>query len=154
MSYEKQNWQTGDIISADKLNHMEAGIGEGGTPGTPGARGNTIRITDADPGATDGFQAGDLTIQKTTWHLWAFDGKAWQDQGSMKGDKGDTGDTGAPGANDKDGTNGKDGAKGDSGLTPQAAEADLAADADLATIVTKLNAVLAKLRTAGVIAAK
>lgn len=26
MSYEKQNWQTGEIITADKLNHMEDGI--------------------------------------------------------------------------------------------------------------------------------
>lgn len=26
MSYEKQNWTTGDIITADKLNHMEDGI--------------------------------------------------------------------------------------------------------------------------------
>lgn len=26
MSYEKQNWATGDIITADKLNHMEGGI--------------------------------------------------------------------------------------------------------------------------------
>lgn len=31
MSYEKQTWATGDIITADKLNHMEDGIaGAGG----------------------------------------------------------------------------------------------------------------------------
>lgn len=30
MSYEKQTWQTGDIITAEKLNHMEEGI-TGGT---------------------------------------------------------------------------------------------------------------------------
>ena len=28
MSYEKQTWQTGDIITAVKLNHIEDGIGE------------------------------------------------------------------------------------------------------------------------------
>lgn len=28
MSYTKQNWQTGDIITAEKLNHMEDGIEE------------------------------------------------------------------------------------------------------------------------------
>ena len=28
MSYEKQTWQTGDIITAEKLNHMEDGIKE------------------------------------------------------------------------------------------------------------------------------
>ena len=28
MSYEKQTWQTGDTITAEKLNHIEDGIGE------------------------------------------------------------------------------------------------------------------------------
>ena len=33
MSYEKQTWQTGDVITDDKLNHMEDGIaGAGGEP--------------------------------------------------------------------------------------------------------------------------
>lgn len=36
MSYEQQNWVTGNIITAEKLNHMEEGIasaqGGGGTP--------------------------------------------------------------------------------------------------------------------------
>lgn len=30
MSYEKQTWKTGDIITADKLNHIENGIGSSG----------------------------------------------------------------------------------------------------------------------------
>lgn len=30
MSYTKQTWYTGDIITADKLNHMEDGIASGG----------------------------------------------------------------------------------------------------------------------------
>ena len=30
MAYVKQNWKNGDIITADKLNHMEDGIAEGG----------------------------------------------------------------------------------------------------------------------------
>ena len=30
MSYEKQTWQTGDTITAQKLNHMEGGIAQGG----------------------------------------------------------------------------------------------------------------------------
>lgn len=30
MSYEKQNWQNGDIITAEKLNHIEEGVYEGG----------------------------------------------------------------------------------------------------------------------------
>lgn len=28
MAYEKQTWQTGDIVTANKLNHMEDGIAE------------------------------------------------------------------------------------------------------------------------------
>lgn len=28
MAYESTNWQTGDIVTADKLNNMEVGIGE------------------------------------------------------------------------------------------------------------------------------
>ena len=30
MSYEKQTWQTGDIVTSAKLNHMEDGIAENG----------------------------------------------------------------------------------------------------------------------------
>ena len=30
MAYEKQTWQTGDIITANRLNHMEDGIADGG----------------------------------------------------------------------------------------------------------------------------
>lgn len=29
MSYEKQTWETGQVITAEKLNHMEDGIGGG-----------------------------------------------------------------------------------------------------------------------------
>lgn len=29
MSYEKQNWQTGDTITAEKLNHLEDGVAVG-----------------------------------------------------------------------------------------------------------------------------
>ena len=30
MAYTKQTWQTGDTVTAEKLNHMENGIGSGG----------------------------------------------------------------------------------------------------------------------------
>ena len=30
MSYEKQTWTTGDVITAEKLNHLEDGIESGG----------------------------------------------------------------------------------------------------------------------------
>lgn len=31
MSYEKQTWQTGDVITEEKLNHIENGIADAGT---------------------------------------------------------------------------------------------------------------------------
>ena len=31
MAYEKQNWECGQVITADKLNHMEDGIAAGGS---------------------------------------------------------------------------------------------------------------------------
>jgi len=31
MAYTKQTWQNGDVITAEKLNHMEDGIASGGT---------------------------------------------------------------------------------------------------------------------------
>lgn len=34
MSYEKQTWVTGETITAEKLNHMEDGIADGGSEGT------------------------------------------------------------------------------------------------------------------------
>lgn len=33
MAYEKQTWETGDVITAEKLNHMESGIEDGGGGG-------------------------------------------------------------------------------------------------------------------------
>lgn len=33
MSYEKQTWQTGDVITANKMNHMENGIVNAGGSG-------------------------------------------------------------------------------------------------------------------------
>lgn len=35
MSYEKQTWQTGDVITANKMNHMEDGIADAGGGGQP-----------------------------------------------------------------------------------------------------------------------
>lgn len=34
MSYEKQTWQSGDVITAAKMNHIEDGIAGGGSGGT------------------------------------------------------------------------------------------------------------------------
>ena len=52
MAYEKQTWQTGDVITQEKLNHIEDGIA--------GAGGSGKRIFTAD-------MTGDLTLSNVTW---------------------------------------------------------------------------------------
>lgn len=45
MSYEKQNWKNGDVITATKLNHMEDGIAGGGVLVVNGTiDGNTMTL--------------------------------------------------------------------------------------------------------------
>lgn len=39
MEYVRNTWKNGDIISAEKLNHLEAGVSDGGVPGAPGPSG-------------------------------------------------------------------------------------------------------------------
>ena len=48
MSYTKQNWQSGDTITANKLNHMEDGIADGGGGGGV----VVVHITEEDDVAT------------------------------------------------------------------------------------------------------
>lgn len=47
MSYDKQNWQTGDVITANKLNHIEDGIANGGGVGI-----TFINVTTGDENTT------------------------------------------------------------------------------------------------------
>ena len=54
MAYEKQNWNNGDVITAEKLNHIEDGIAEGGSGG-----GNFVVNFTYD------MQTDDITADKT-----------------------------------------------------------------------------------------
>lgn len=60
--------------------------GAAGAKGDAGQRGATITMADADPTATDGNITGDLAINSTTFHLFEWDGTAWADKGSLRGD--------------------------------------------------------------------
>lgn len=53
MSYEKQTWQTGDVVTSAKLNHMEDGIAAGG-----GAL--VVNVADVDEVRTCDKTAGEI----------------------------------------------------------------------------------------------
>lgn len=55
MAYVKNTWRDGDIITAEKLNHLEDGVEEGGTgsQGPAGPKGDK-----GDPGAAGPAGAG------------------------------------------------------------------------------------------------
>lgn len=59
MAYVKQNWETGELITSQKLNHMEDGIAEGG--------GGAFMINANDDGTS-------VTLDKTWQEIWdAYD---------------------------------------------------------------------------------
>ena len=111
MAYVKNDWQTGDIITADKLNHMEQGIadyqvgpkGEPGTPGADGAKGEPGTAATITVGTvTTGAAGSDATVTNT-----GTTSAAILNFAIPQGAKGDAGTAGAKGA---------PGAKGDPGL--------------------------------------
>lgn len=129
-----------------------------GTPGQDGQDGVTPNITvNASVDANVGTPSVEVTKSGTTeapTFTFAFKNikgatgaaGAKGDTGA-KGDKGDKGDTGEQGPQGPAGPAGADAT-----ITPAAAVADLDSTADAATIVTTVNALLANLRAAGLLA--
>lgn len=64
MSYEKQTWQTGDIVTSAKLNHMEDGIAAAGSGGGGGG-GALVVNADMNTGALDKTAGEIMAAAKT-----------------------------------------------------------------------------------------
>ena len=168
MAYDPTTWTTGDTITAEKMNHLEQGVaneqvgpqgpkGETGPTGATGAAGAAAGFgtPTATVDATSGTPA--VTVQASgpdTAKVFAF---------SFTGLKGEKGDTGAQGPAGEKGDTGARGPQGPAGATytlPAATTAALggvkqaAAVEDVAAAPTmeEFNALLAALRTAGILA--
>lgn len=124
MAYQPTTWNTGDVITAEKMNKLEQGVrdnqGAKGDPGAPGADG----ANGAD-GAAAGFGAPTATVDNNTGEpsvevtasgpdtakVFAFSFKNLKGE---KGEQGEAGQDGAAGADGKDGAAGPAGADGKS----------------------------------------
>lgn len=161
MAYDPTTWQTGDVITAEKMNKLEQGVaneqvgpqgpkgdtGETGPAGTAGAAAGFGSPT-ATVDATSGTPA--VTVEASgpnTAKVFAF---------AFTGLKGEKGDTGAQGPK---GDTGEQGPAGATYTLPAATKSALGgvkqaaavADAAAAPTAEEFNALLASLRTAGIL---
>lgn len=65
MSYVKQTWQTGDVVTSAKLNHMEDGIAAGGGSGGGGATIVHVALDSQGSGSLD-MTAGEILAAAQT----------------------------------------------------------------------------------------
>ena len=116
MSYEKQNFVDGQTLTADQLNHMEAGIaaagtgvkGEKGDPGPAGPKGDKgdtgATGPKGDTGVTPNMTIG--TVTSGTKAAATITGSAEAPVLNLTLPKGDKGDKGDPGSGSSQGSGG------------------------------------------------
>lgn len=129
MAYEKQNWIEGEVITKEKLNHIEEGISNIElTPGPQGEKGNNGK---------------EIELTKTSTHIkWRYAGQAegigWTNLVELSELKGNTGATGPQGPAGQDAVINKLN-KVDS----------LDSGAEVATVVAAFNNLIADLKAKG-----
>ena len=106
MSYERQNFVEGQILTAEMLNHMEAGIAA--ATGVKGEKGDTGPAGPAGP-------KGDKGDKGNAGAAGAKGDKGDPGVAGPKGDKGDTGPAGPKGDKGETGAQGPKGEQGDPG---------------------------------------
>ena len=122
MSYVKQNFKSGQVLKADHLNHMEAGIAELEQQIKDLPSGDAVELTIGT--VTSGETASASIVNGRLNLVLPRGAQGPQGERGLQGETGPQGPTGATGAtgaagpagaNGKDGTNGKDGAAGAKG---------------------------------------
>ena len=159
MAYEPTTWNTGDLITAEKMNKLEQGVkneqvGPQGPAGAAAGFGTPTATVDANIGTPS------VTVTASgpdTAKVFSFSFK------NLKGAKGDTGAQGPKGDKGDTGETGPAGPQGETGPSytlPAATtsvlggvkQAAAVSDAAAAPTMEEFNALLASLRTAGILA--